>query len=86
MYISVGIDVLDPAPGTGTLQLGGLTSRELQMILCGLTDLNLVGAGVLPEGVGDADAAVVLAVVEVFGQDLGAAHCPGGFDDRSVPV
>jgi agmatinase len=49
VYISVDIDVLDPAhaPGTGTPEPGGLTSRELQMILRGLTDLNLVGADVV---------------------------------------
>jgi agmatinase len=49
VYISVDIDVLDPAhaPGTGTPEPGGLTSRELQMILEGLRDLNLVGADVV---------------------------------------
>lgn len=49
VYISVDIDVLDPAhaPGTGTPEPGGLTSRELQMILRGLTGLNLVGADVV---------------------------------------
>jgi agmatinase len=49
VYISVDIDVLDPAhaPGTGTPEPGGLTSRELQMILRGLTDLNLVGADIV---------------------------------------
>jgi agmatinase len=38
VYLSVDIDVLDPAhaPGTGTPEPGGLTSRELQMILRGL--------------------------------------------------
>jgi len=43
------IDVLDPAhaPGTGTPEPGGLTTRELQMILRGLTDLNLVGGDVV---------------------------------------
>jgi agmatinase len=49
VYISIDIDVLDPAhaPGTGTPEPGGLTSRELQMILQGLQDLNLVGADVV---------------------------------------
>ena len=38
VYVSVDIDVLDPAhaPGTGTPEPGGLTTRELQMILRGL--------------------------------------------------
>jgi agmatinase len=49
LYISVDIDVLDPAhaPGTGTPEPGGLTTRELQMILRGLTDLTIVGADVV---------------------------------------
>ncbi len=49
VYISIDIDVLDPAhaPGTGTPEPGGLTSRELQLILRGFTELNLVGADVV---------------------------------------
>ena len=46
VYVSVDIDVLDPAhaPGTGTPEAGGLTSRELLMMLRSLADLRLVGA------------------------------------------
>jgi agmatinase len=46
VYLSIDIDVLDPsfAPGTGTPEAGGLTSRELLRVLRGLTRLNLVGA------------------------------------------
>jgi agmatinase len=49
VYLSVDIDVLDPAhaPGTGTPEPGGLTTRELQLILRGLTSANLVGADVV---------------------------------------
>jgi agmatinase len=49
VYVSVDIDVLDPAyaPGTGTPESGGLTSRELLAILRGLADLQLVGADVV---------------------------------------
>jgi len=49
VYLSVDIDVLDPsmAPGTGTPEAGGLTSRELLRVLRGLTSLNLVGADVV---------------------------------------
>ena len=49
VYLSVDIDVLDPAhaPGTGTPEPGGLTSRELQFILRGLDGLQLVGADVV---------------------------------------
>lgn len=46
LYVSVDIDVLDPAhaPGTGTPEAGGLTSRELLGILRGLGSTSLVGA------------------------------------------
>ncbi|MBB5084074.1 agmatinase [Nonomuraea sp. NPDC059007] len=49
LYISVDIDVLDPAhaPGTGTPEAGGLTSRELLEILRGLADRAIVGADVV---------------------------------------
>jgi agmatinase len=49
VYLSIDIDVLDPAyaPGTGTPESGGLTSRELLRVLRGLTGLNLVGADVV---------------------------------------
>jgi agmatinase len=49
LYISIDIDVLDPAhaPGTGTPEPGGLTSRELQLILHGLADLPIVGGDVV---------------------------------------
>ena len=49
LYISVDIDILDPshAPGTGTPEAGGLTSRELLRMLRALTDLNIVGADIV---------------------------------------
>jgi guanidinobutyrase / D-arginase len=51
LYVSVDIDVLDPAqaPGTGTPEPGGLDSRELLAILRGLADtgLDLVAADVV---------------------------------------
>jgi agmatinase len=49
LYVSVDIDVLDPAfaPGTGTPEAGGLTSRELLAILRGLAGLDLTGADVV---------------------------------------
>lgn len=49
VYISVDIDVLDPAaaPGTGTLEVGGWTTRELLSVLDGLEGINLVGADVV---------------------------------------
>jgi len=49
MYASIDIDVLDPAhaPGTGTPEAGGLTSREMLGILRGLAGMQLVGADVV---------------------------------------
>jgi agmatinase len=49
VYLSVDVDVLDPshAPGTGTPEAGGLTSRELLGVLRGLVDVRLVGADVV---------------------------------------
>jgi len=48
-YVSLDIDVLDPAfaPGTGTPEAGGLTSRELLNILRSFNALNLVGADIV---------------------------------------
>lgn len=49
LYISIDIDVLDPAhaPGTGTPEAAGLTSRELLRMLRALSDLRIVGADVV---------------------------------------
>ncbi|MER8187182.1 agmatinase [Kitasatospora sp. NPDC094015] len=49
LYVSIDIDVLDPAhaPGTGTPEAGGLTSRELLEILRGLAGCHLVSADVV---------------------------------------
>lgn len=49
VYVSVDIDVLDPAfaPGTGTPEAGGFTSRELLAILRALSSTNLVGADIV---------------------------------------
>lgn len=49
LYVSIDIDVLDPAhaPGTGTPEAGGLTSRELLRILRALGTQNIVGADVV---------------------------------------
>ena len=48
-YVSFDIDSLDPAyaPGTGTPEAGGLTSRELLNTLRGLVGLDIVGADVV---------------------------------------
>jgi agmatinase len=49
VYLSIDVDVPDPAhaPGTGTPEPGGLTTRELQTIVRGLVGLDVVGADVV---------------------------------------
>lgn len=49
LYLSIDIDVLDPAhaPGTGTPEVAGLSTRELLSILRGLSGLNLVGGDIV---------------------------------------
>jgi agmatinase len=48
-YLTFDIDSLDPAfaPGTGTPEIGGLTTREAQAILRGLKGVNLIGGDVV---------------------------------------
>ena len=48
-YVSFDIDMLDPtyAPGTGTPEIGGFTTREAQSLLRELRGLNIVGADVV---------------------------------------
>jgi len=48
-YLSFDIDSLDPsfAPGTGTPEIGGLTTREVLELIRGLKGVNLVGADVV---------------------------------------
>ncbi|MGI8578188.1 MAG: agmatinase [Nocardioidaceae bacterium] len=49
VYVSVDIDVLDPAhaPGTGTPEAGGVSARELLSILRSLSTLHVVGADIV---------------------------------------
>lgn len=48
-YVTFDIDSMDPAfaPGTGTPEFAGFTSREVNRLLRGLRGLNLVGADVV---------------------------------------
>jgi guanidinopropionase len=48
-YISFDIDSIDPAfaPGTGTPEIGGITTIEAQGLIRGLRGLNIVGADVV---------------------------------------
>lgn len=48
VYVTIDIDVLDPAhaPGTGTLEAGGITSKELldSIVAIANSDIKVVGA------------------------------------------
>jgi guanidinopropionase len=48
-YVSFDIDCLDPAfaPGTGTPEAGGFTTREAQHMLRALRGMNIIGADVV---------------------------------------
>ena len=49
VYVSIDVDAMDPAhaPGTGTPEAGGMTSRELLATLRALAGIDLVGADVV---------------------------------------
>lgn len=49
VYVSIDIDVLDPAfaPGTGTPEMGGFNSRELLHLLRRLEGINIIGGDVV---------------------------------------
>jgi guanidinobutyrase / D-arginase len=75
VYVSVDIDVVDPgmAPGTGTPEAGGLTSRELLATIRGLAGLDIVSADIV-------EVAPAYDHAEVTG--IAAAHV--GFELLSV--
>lgn len=101
VYLSVDIDVLDPglAPGTGTPEAGGWTSRELIRILRGIEGLNIVGADVVEvapayDGVGEqtalAGAQVVYEILTSMVKrgltDMGKVNEVAGKDGKSGSV
>jgi agmatinase len=49
VYVSFDVDFVDPAfaPGTGTPEIGGFTSREAQAFVRGLRGVNIVGCDVV---------------------------------------
>lgn len=69
VYISVDIDVLDPAfaPATGTAEVGGWSTRELLSVLDGLDGLDVVGADVVEVApiYDNAGESTVLAAAEI---------------------
>ena len=85
VYLSLDIDVLDPsiAPGTGTPEPGGWTTRELIRILRGVEKLNLVGADIVEvspsyDSVAESTAlAAAQAVFEIVTSMVKAGMPPG---------
>ena len=49
VYVSFDVDFVDPAfaPGTGTPEIGGFTSREAQEFVRGLAGIEIVGCDVV---------------------------------------
>lgn len=49
VYVSIDIDTIDPSmsPGTGTPEIGGLTTREMKKILHALDGLKVVGVDIV---------------------------------------
>jgi agmatinase len=93
-YVSVDIDVLDPAfaPGTGTPEAGGLSSRELLGILRGLVGLDLVGADIVEvsppydhaEITAVAASHVAYELVSLFAAGRGASGGGGGLAEEGA--
>jgi agmatinase len=72
LYVSVDLDILDPAfmPGTGTPEPGGITSKELLGMLEILKGLEIVGFDVVelnpmvdPYGISSATAAKIFSLL-----------------------
>jgi agmatinase len=84
IYVSVDVDVLDPshAPGTGTPEAGGLTSRELLVMLRALADLRVVSADIVEvapaydhaELTGIAASHIGYELLSVMSKTTGSSH------------
>ena len=72
-YVSFDVDFVDPAfaPGTGTPEIGGFTSREAQEFVRGLAGLDIVGGDIVEvypqyDGPGQITALLAAAVAYEF--------------------
>lgn len=86
VYLSIDIDVIDPglAPGTGTPEPGGWTTRELIRVLRGIEGLNVVGADVVevsPSYDGNGEATALAAAQVAF--EVLTSMVKRGLDDDS---
>ncbi|MBC3192787.1 agmatinase [Pseudonocardia sp. C8] len=80
LYVSVDIDVLDPAhaPGTGTPEAGGLTSRELLRMLRALSGTHIVGADVVEVAPAYDHAQITAVAAAHVTYELVSAMAPAG--------
>lgn len=91
-YLSFDVDCLDPAfaPGTGTPEVGGMTTRETLAFLRGLKGLDLVGGDVVevaPQYDATTNTAQVGAQVlfEILGLMVFAPRASAGSQSRPSP-
>jgi agmatinase len=88
VYLSVDIDVLDPAfaPGTGTPEMGGFTSRELLHVLRGLPGDSLVASDVVEVSPAYDHAEVTSLAAATIVYDVTALMAGPGPNARTAPV
>lgn len=88
LYLSIDIDVLDPAhaPGTGTPEAGGMTSRELLEVLRGLAGLQLVGADVVEVAPAYDHAQITAVAASHVAYDLVSLMALSPLHGRSEPA
>ena len=81
VYVTFDIDALDPAfaPGTGTPEFGGLTSREALDLVRGLAGLNIQGADLVevspPFDVGGSGAGITSLAGATLSYELMCLLC-----------
>jgi agmatinase len=88
VYLSVDIDVLDPAfaPGTGTPEMGGLSSRELLHVLRGLAGDALVAADVVEVSPAYDHAEITSLAAATVVYDITSLMAGPGPAARAVPT
>lgn len=87
VYVSFDVDALDPvyAPGTGTPEIGGMTTAQAQGMIRGLRGLDLIGADVVevaPPFDPSGNTALVAATM-MFELLCLLAECHGRFSART---
>ena len=79
-YLSFDIDALDPAfaPGTGTPEVGGLASWQVQAILRRLVGLQFIGMDIVEVAPAyDVSEITALAAATIVWEYLAVLHAPG---------